>query len=260
MSKKENPSLSKIIHAVIAILSVLNLLVLIFLFTGVPPLGDYLKGLDSAVDAGIDRYVGRQEEEARNAQEVQQKEAAEKAESVPGLRESDHVVGSRDAEILLIEYSDFECPYCQRFHPTAQSVVDNSGGRVAWIYRHFPLSIHAGAQKKGEASECVAKLGDDEAFWKFSDVIFGEEFGSHKVEGLGAIASSIGIDADAFQNCLDSDEMAGRVQADFTEGASIGVIGTPGNILLNTKTGKVRLVPGAVPEATLNAAIEEVSS
>ena len=75
------------------------------------------------------------------------------------MTKEDWVFGNRNAEIALIEYSDLECPFCKKFHPTAQQVVDEYKGKVMWVFRHYPLSFHANAQKEAEASECAAELG-----------------------------------------------------------------------------------------------------
>src|SRR3989344_6312937 len=97
------------------------------------------------------------------------------ADQVDKLRDDDHVRGDRNARMLLIEYSDFECPYCKSFHPTAQQIVDEYKGRVAWVYRHFPLdSIHPKARTAAIASECVTELGGKDAFWAFADELFAD--------------------------------------------------------------------------------------
>ena len=94
------------------------------------------------------------------------------ATSVKAPGEDDHYKGSLSAKITLIEYSDFECPFCERFHPTAQQAVDEYNGQVNWVYRHFPLAFHSTAQKKAEGSECAAEQGGDKAFWAFADELF----------------------------------------------------------------------------------------
>ncbi len=90
---------------------------------------------------------------------------------VPAYTEGDHIIGSPDAPILIIEYSDLECPYCKRFGATIKEVVAESNGNVAWIYRHW--IVHPGALPKAAASECVAKLKGNDAFWKYVDLVFG---------------------------------------------------------------------------------------
>ena len=87
------------------------------------------------------------------------------------VTDTDHVRGNIDAEIMIIEYSDFDCPFCGRFHESMQSVVDKyPGNEVAWVYRHFPLEqIHPNAPGVALASECVAELGGNDAFWTFAD-------------------------------------------------------------------------------------------
>ncbi len=98
----------------------------------------------------------------------------EQASQLPSVSEQDHVKGERGAKVKLIEYSDYECPFCVRFHPTAQQVLDEYGNDLAWVYRHFPLDqIHPRARPAAEASECVAELGGEEAFWDFTDEVLG---------------------------------------------------------------------------------------
>lgn len=88
-----------------------------------------------------------------------------------GYQEGDHIIGNPDAPILVIEYSDLECPYCKRFGATMKEVVAESNGNVAWIYRHWV--VHQTALPKAGAAECVAKLKGEDAFWKYIDLVFG---------------------------------------------------------------------------------------
>lgn len=83
----------------------------------------------------------------------------------------DHILGNPDASIVIIEYSDYECPYCKSFHPTLTQIVQNSNGNVAWVYRHWP--IHQGSLEKLIAAECIATLKGNDAFWKYTDLLFG---------------------------------------------------------------------------------------
>ena len=103
-----------------------------------------------------------------------EKLGADQAAKVPKLESNDHVRGNRNAQVLLIEYSDFQCPFCQRFHATGLQVLDEYGNDAAWVYRHFPLDqLHPQARPAAVASECVYEIGGDEAFWQFADKVFG---------------------------------------------------------------------------------------
>lgn len=178
------------------------------------------------------------------------------AVKVEGVSESDHVRGNRDAKIALIEYSDLECPFCQRFHPTAQQVVDEYDGKVMWVYRHFPLSqLHPKAQKFAEATECAAKLGGEDKFWEMNDKIVAE---NPELTELNAIAKGLGLNEGDFEDCVASGETAPIVKAHVETGTKAGVRGTPGNIILNIETGEAELLAGAVPFASIQSVIDRM--
>jgi len=209
-------------------------------------------GLDAAIDAGIERYVEQQRQARADAQASQRESAAELAKNVPPVDPArDHIYGDPNAAVSLIEYSDFECPYCKRFHPTAKALVDDYNGKVNWVYRHFPLAMHnPGAQKQAEASECAAALGGNDAFWAYTDTIFERTRSNGSgfpLDGLVPLAEEIGLDGDAFRRCLEEERFAARVQEDYEDGMRIGIRGTPGNILLHHASGDVIPMPGAVP-------------
>lgn len=90
---------------------------------------------------------------------------------VPAVNSNDHIIGNPDAPIVIVEYSDLECPYCKRFGEVMKQLVEESNGDVAWVYRHWV--VHQGAVAKTAAAECVAKIKGDDAFWKYIDLIFG---------------------------------------------------------------------------------------
>lgn len=167
----------------------------------------------------------------------------------------DHIRGKKDALITIIEYSDYECPFCQRVHPTIQQVVDEYGDDVNWVYRHYPLSFHPNAQITAEASECVAELGDDEAFWAFTDIVM--EKGALK-DSLLSYATEAGVDGTEFQKCLDSGKYTEFVNGQLAEGSAAGVQGTPGNIVYNNKTKESLQVSGAQPVSAFKSAIDQL--
>ena len=182
------------------------------------------------------------------------------AGQVKPVSKTDHIKGDfSKADVFLIEYSDMECPFCKRFHPTMEQVVQTYGTKVAWVYRHFPLSFHANAQKEAEASECVAELGGNTAFWKFTDLIYertatgGTGFA---LTDLPKLAKELGLNEAKFKSCLDSGKYAQKVQQDMTEGQAAGVTGTPGTVLL-TRSGETRIISGAQPFEQVKTTIDQ---
>ncbi len=174
------------------------------------------------------------------------------------LRDNDHIKGNKNARILMVEYSDLECPFCKRFHPTAQQAVDAYPDQVAWVYRHYPLTqIHPKAQKYAEATECATELGGADSFWKMADAIFALDV-TPEITDLPGITSKIGVDQGKFKACLDSGKYASYVENDTQSGNKAGVTGTPGTILLDTKTGTKLSVPGAVPFEQLKTSIDSL--
>jgi len=226
-------------------------------------LGDNPQVIDEAVDRGIQRYLDRQRADREKAKAEQARLAEEKAKQVRRPSpERDHIRGNPKATISLIEYSDFECPYCKRFHDTPKKLLETHGDQLNWIYRHFALSFHnPGAQKQAEAVECAGELGGGDAFWKLTDAIYARTKSGGKgfpLDQLPPLAAELGLDKARFEECLNSGRHADRVKKDQEEGAAVGITGTPGNILLNNETGEVRVLSGALPEATFEAAIAEL--
>lgn len=170
-------------------------------------------------------------------------------DAIPKVTEKDHIRGSKDADVLLVNYSDFECPFCKRFHPTMQQVMKEYGNKVAWVYRHFPLSFHVNAQKEAEASECAAELGGNDAFWKYTDAIYEKTTSNgtgFALDALAPLAKELGLNESKFKECLDSGKYAKHIQEDMTGGSAAGVSGTPGTIIV-AKNGKKDLIGGALP-------------
>lgn len=180
---------------------------------------------------------------------------------VKPISENDHIRGDRNARIALIEYSDIECPFCKQFHPTAQQVADEYDGQVMWVYRHFPLDqIHTKADKEAEAVECANELAGNEGFWALLDKIFEVTPSNNglNLEDLPKLAGEVGINESAFKECLDSGKFTQHVEDDFQGGIKAGITGTPGNILLDTKTGKTILIPGAIPFEEIKQSVDSL--
>ncbi len=178
--------------------------------------------------------------------------------AVPPLTNSDHVRGNKNAQLTWIEYSDFECPFCKRFHPSMLQMMKEYGDKIKWVYRHFPLSFHQNAAKEAEATECANELGGNDAFWKYADAILERTTSNgtgFSLDALVPLAKELGLNESKFKSCLDSGKYAAHVQQDESGGQSAGVNGTPGSFLIG-KDGKAQLISGALPYEQIKAAID----
>jgi protein-disulfide isomerase len=131
--------------------------------------------------------------------------------------------GNPNAPVTVVEFSDFQCPFCVRARPTVSRVREVYGDRVRWVFRHFPLDFHAQAEKAGEAAACA---GDQGKFWEMHDLLW-QNTAKLQVADLKTHAATLGLDAAAFAQCLDSGRHDGLVEADIAAGQGYGVSGTP---------------------------------
>jgi len=166
---------------------------------------------------------------------------------------NDHIIGGKNAKVTLIEYSDFECPFCGAFFPTVKQALAEYGDKIRFVYRHFPLSFHPQAQPAAEASECAAEQGK---FWEFHDGLFANQ------DSLGdalynELAQDLGLSAGQFQTCRDSGKYRSKVQQQMAGGTAAGVNGTPHTIIMD-EDGNAVPVNGAQPYTALKAAIDSM--
>jgi protein-disulfide isomerase len=184
---------------------------------------------------------------------------------VKPIDDKDHIRGNKDAEITIVEYSDFECPYCSKFHDTMEQIMADyeSGGKVAWVYRHFPLDqIHPDARPAAEASECVAELGGSDAFWKYSKLLFGNSPSSLSSDNLKANAVSLGIDENAFNSCVSEGRHKAKVEDNYQSGLELAKndrnFGTPYSVVISKKDGTQITIPGAQSYTVVKQLIDTI--
>lgn len=193
-----------------------------------------------------------------NVAGAQDREAVDRSE-VRDIQPDDHRLGAENPKVTIVEYSDFECPFCARFHPTVARILEEYPNDVAWVYRHFPLTqIHAEAGPSAIASECVAELGGNEAFWNFADVLFANQQ-SLGLELYTREAVTLGIDEAAFVSCFESEKYEAVVGEEYNEAVGAGGRGTPFSILI-TADGEQIPVSGALPYEQLKGAVEQAIS
>ncbi len=168
------------------------------------------------------------------------------------------VRGNSEASIYLVEYSDYQCPFCARFHDVPKQVLAESNGKVAWAWKHFPLTqIHPNARPAAIAADCVAKLGGVEKFWTYSDMLIANQ--DKLTDALyKSEASKLGVNASQFNVCLKDTTIAAGVDKETTEGSSLGVNGTPSTFVVRNEGGKLTIlenINGALPKETVDSII-----
>lgn len=183
--------------------------------------------------------------------------------SVRPVDGTDYVFGNPNAPVVLIEYSDLECPFCKDFHTTMKRIMDEyaASGKVAWVYRHFAIEqLHSKAPKEAEAVECAGELGGNDAFWKYLNRIFDITPSNNNLDLalLPKVAGEIGLDVARFTQCLESGKYASKIKALFNEAVAAGARGTPHTFI--AVGGSYLPLEGSQPYASMKAAIEEILS
>lgn len=200
--------------------------------------------------------------EAPTPQAVQEGvDTASQEINVTGILDDDHIRGTQDADVVLVEYSDLECPFCKTYHATLKKIVESYNGKVAWVYRHHPIDqLHSKARNEANATECAYEQGGNAAFWKYTDELFKRTPSNNKLEPqvLLDIAKEQNLDMAKFAPCLASGKYASKVEAQFQSGVDAGARGTPYSLLV-TRDGKIYPVKGgAVSYETLKAMIDKL--
>jgi protein-disulfide isomerase len=204
----------------------------------------------------INRYLTEQQrDEARRALIAELRKAGPEVRVLidPPRRKveveaSDPSLGRASAPITLIEFSDFQCPFCQRVAPTLKKLRETYGDKLRIVWKDFPLTqIHPQAFKAGEAAHCA---GDQGKYWEYHDRLFANQQ-QLLPDDLKKHAGEIGLDAAAFGSCLDSSKYGERVRNGVAEGMRLGVNSTP-TVYVNG-----RMLSGAQPYETFVSVIDE---
>ena len=174
----------------------------------------------------MEEYIAEADQEPQGQETVPDNGAETPPETgIPpetGVSDDDPSMGPIDAPVTIVEFSDFQCPFCARVQPTVKQIVEEYGDQVRIIYRDFPLGFHQDAQKAAEAAECADDQG---MFWEYHDLLFANQ-GALGVESLKQHATDLGLDRTEFDSCLDSGRYENEVKEDFAgqfEGIGIGL-------------------------------------
>lgn len=171
---------------------------------------------------------------------------------VVGVKDSEPFKGGKDAKVTIIEYTDFECPYCLRHHDTINQIISNYGNKIKYVLRNYPLGFHENAQKAAEAFECAAEQG--KAYEMSEELFKANEAGTMGVDTWKTVAKTLGLNTTKFNDCLDTGKYAEKITNDIAEGSDAGVSGTPATFVNG------QLVSGALPfesfQQTIDALLE----
>ena len=165
------------------------------------------------------------------------------------ITKNDNVRGNFNAPITLVEYSDFECPYCGKIYPTFKQLLNDYPNQVRLVYKHFPLSFHPNAQKAAEAAECASEQGK---FWEYHDKLFDKQANGFSVANFKQWADDLNLNTNKFNDCLDTGKYTSKVQADEADGQNRGVNGTPATFVNG------QLISGAVPYESFKSVIDQL--
>ncbi len=177
--------------------------------------------------------------------------------TVPDQVAGEHICGNPNAKLVIVEYTDLECPYCKVFHPYLQQLVAESNGKIAWVLRHYPIDqLHSRARHEAEAAECAGEQQGEVGFWKYVDKVFSVTSSNNSLSPdlLPLIAVAQGLDKNAFMDCLGSGKYLQKIAnlSALAEANGHEAVGTPNSrIVMNGK--EVEEVKGAVDFATLKA-------
>jgi protein-disulfide isomerase len=182
--------------------------------------------------------------------------------TIEQLIDDDYVLGNKNAEVIVVEFSDYQCPFCRRFYLNTikqlkKDYIDT--GKVAFVYRDFPLEFHPMAQKTAEAAQCAGEQGK---YYEYHDKVFEEQakMGQgtipYSIDDLKRWANEIGLDMQKFNDCLNNEKYKDEVQKDFYDGIVANVEGTP-TIFIGKRGKPAKKIVGALPYEVIKAAIEQ---
>ena len=171
--------------------------------------------------------------------------------ALPAVTANEHISGNKNADVTMILYTDFECPYCGSFHPTFKQAVTEYKTKVRFVVRHYPLSFHPQAEPAAEAAECASEQGK---FWEFIDKLF-ENQSSLSADFYKKLAGDLKLNLTKFQSCLDSDKTLSLIRSQADGGGKAGVSGTPAPFII-AKDGSITPIRGAQPYSVVKQAID----
>lgn len=218
-------------------------------------IASFENSIDNKVQKGIEKYIQKQQDQAVKQQQWQAKQQAQAAVDID--IDNDAILGDPDAPVTLIEFSDYECPFCKKYYTQTypdikKNYVDK--GLVRIVFRDFPLGFHDPiATQEAMAAECAREQEGDEMYYEYHDLIFDTTKSNKGLQKsqLYELASQLDLNEDDFKECLDTEKYKQEVQKDMADGQKYGVSGTPGFFING------RIIKWAQPYVVFERIIEE---
>lgn len=208
-------------------------------------------------------FVGNQTTEPQVVYINDAKDVIQKQNAKPSA-DDDPVFGNPNAPITIIEFSDFQCPFCARFHGDTEDLIAKNyiqSGKVKLVYRDFPLNSHKNAVAAAVAAECANEQGK---FWQYHDMLFNTQNEWAKQETIDVIdtfkqyATTLELDS-SFSECMDTGRYLQEIQKDLQDGVSYGVSGTPSFFIGNDKIGYIQ-IDGAKPYESFASVLDKITT
>jgi len=175
------------------------------------------------------------------------------------LRGDEVFEGKSDSSLIAVSFTDFECPYCARFHPNLKELMKNNPD-IKVVYKHFPLSFHQNAKDYASSFECVARLKGNQIAVKFADDLFAGALVNQGVRtsDVAEIVKDLGVSESDLANCKKDSKITNKIDADLSEGMKYGINGTPATFFMNLETNKAVRINGALDAVAIQAEIDKL--
>ena len=203
--------------------------------------------IGAALVAGAIIFTNQQEAGPRGQGQAPEDKMLAKSDVKPTRSENRAIYGDTEAPVTIVEFSDYQCPYCARLHPTIKQIVDESEGGINWEYRHLPLPFHTSAEFASVVGECVYQKQGNEAFWEYGDLVLQNQRGMNQQQLIG-FGKQLGLSDADIEACANDQSIAAQINADMAAAQALGGSGTPFSVIVFAD-GSLRPVSGALPYA-----------
>jgi protein-disulfide isomerase len=186
----------------------------------------------------------------------------EEGQHLPPLEKREAIRGTEGAAITMVEYADYECPFCKSLHYTMRKLMSDYQGKVNWVLRQYPLPFHPMAQPSAQAVMCILQKKGSRAFWRMSDGLFSASHSNPTAEvplkesNVRRLAARNGLRKKEYDACQKDQSVIKLVYNEMSKGTTAGVQGTPTTFLINNRTGQIRKLSGAQPIEQFKEAID----